>query len=231
MIQVLLVLFCLGLFAASLSLFSKSAEQRARARTEYFYASQIREEVEAIRLQNELKKNELKELEKITSKFEATNTDKSNKKDLLVFSTADESNQEVLKFPIKEVELKELELDEKALEFVSKFQPKQEEILLPDVTAYEEPTAWFSFPEVDLHMNERPMKGLYYVAGKVLDVLDEMSAIISDGTGERMVYHQKVQKLSVGDIVISQVNIQKGIWNFINLWEINDSVNQDREAM
>lgn len=230
MFQVLMFLFCLGIFAVSLSLFSKSAEQRASARREYFYASQIREEAESIRLLNDLKKYELKKMENVTSKLVVENSDTSNDEKFL-FSTGEQSNQEVLQFPIKEVELKELELDEKALEFVSKFQPKQEEILLPDVTVYEESSAWFSFPEVDLHMNERPMKGLYYVAGKVIEVLDEMSAIMSDGTGERMVYHQKIQALSVGDIVISQVNIQNGIWNFINIWEIKDSVNQEKEAM
>ena len=225
MFEFIIVLVCLGLFSGSLMLFSKSAETRARASTEYFYASQIREEAEAIRLQNEKIK-----LENITPQIVVESTDIRSKNIPPVIET--KSNQEVVQLPIKEVELKELELDEKALEFVSKFQPKQEEISLPEVTVYEESTAWFSFPEVDLHMSERPTKGLYYVAGKVMDILDEMSAIVSDGTGERMVYHHKVQNLSVGDVIISQVEVHKSVWNFINIWEINEGTEQEtREAM
>ncbi|RTR26589.1 hypothetical protein EKG37_21205 [Robertmurraya yapensis] len=220
----LCVCICVGLFAVSLSLFSKSAEQRARANTEKFYALQIREEAESIRLRNELFELEKSNLESVKPPI-----DISTEKTLSVQPVTHDLGQEVIDLPVKEVQLKELDLDEKALEFVSKFQPKQEEIQLPNVTVYEEPAAWFSFPEVDLHMNDRPMQGLYYVAGKVMDVLDEMSAVISDGTGERMVYHNKVQLLSVGDVIISQVEVHKSVWHFINIWEVNNN-NTEQEV-
>ncbi|EFV75027.1 hypothetical protein HMPREF1013_04800 [Bacillus sp. 2_A_57_CT2] len=136
---------------------------------------------------------------------------------------------EVLQIPVKEIKLKEVDLDEKSKDFISNFQPMQEEIPLQDVTVYESVESWFNFPEVDLHMNERPEKGLYYVAGKVIDILDEMSAIISDGTGERMLYHHKVQNLSVGDIIIAQVEVHKRVWNFVKVWEINEETEYEVE--
>jgi hypothetical protein len=223
MFQLFSITFCIFLFSVSLMYFSKGASIRAKSRTEFFYASQIREEAESIRLQNELVKLEL------------TNRKSQEMKPDLRLVTPQvvaeaPVQQEVIELPVQKVELKELELDEKALAFVSKFQPKQEEIQLQDVTVYEEPTAWFNFPEVDLHMNERPEVGLYYVSGKVMDVLDDMSAIISDGTAERMLYHHKVQSLSVGNIIISQVEIHKGVWNFVTVWEVNETVQHDAEA-
>lgn len=222
MFPIVSVVLCLFLFAMSLVMFSKSAEQRARSRTELFYAEQIREETETIRLQNEEKKLEVFTMERAWG-----NAGKKNDSVLLVDHHI--KPIEVTQSPIQEIELKELELDERALDFVNQFKPKQEEIKLQEVTVYEEPTAWFNFPEVDLHMNERPEKGLYYVAAKVIDVLDEMSAIISDGTGERMLYHHKVQTLSIGDIMICQVEIRKGVWNFINVWEINETAQSHTE--
>jgi hypothetical protein len=223
MFQLLSITFCIFLFSVSLLYFSKGASIRAKSRTEFFYASQIREEAEAIRLQNELVKLEVTNMKPKGIKAEL----RLVKPQEVVEAPVE---QEVIELPVQKVELKELELDEKALAFASKFQPKQEEIKLQEITVYEEPTAWFNFPEVDLHMNERPEVGLYYVAGKVMDVLDDMSAIISDGTAERMLYHHKVQNLSVGDIIISQVEIHKSVWNFVTVWEINESVQQDVEV-
>lgn len=216
MFQLVVIVFCIFLFAVSLSMFSKSAEQRARTRTQMFYAEQTREEAEAIRLQNEKTRLEIKE------RFKEILVKKVEEK--VTVNDTKEIVHEVVELPVPKVELKELELDEKALEFVSKFQPKQEEIQLQDVTIYEKPSSWFNFPEVDLQMKERPEKGMYYVAGKVMDILDDMTAIISDGTGERMLYHHKVQNLSVGNIIISQVKVHKSVWNFITVWEITDSV-------
>ncbi|OIJ13357.1 hypothetical protein BKP35_08975 [Anaerobacillus arseniciselenatis] len=213
MVQMLGVGFLLFLFAVSLSLFSKSAELRARSRTELFYASQIREEAETIRLQNEKMHLEIMDM---GSKETVVTEEKSNITDVEVNHDYDQKS-------IQKPKLKELDLDEKSLAFVSKFQPKQEKFNFQEVTEYEKPNAWFSFPEVDLHMNDRPEKGLYYVSGKVIDILDDMSAIISDGTGERMLYHHKVQNLSIGDIIISQVEIDRSIWNFITVWEINET--------
>jgi hypothetical protein len=224
MFQVFSIIFCIFLFSVSLMYFSKGASIRAKSRTEFFYASQIREEAETIRLQNEL------------VKFEPTIVKpKEEKVELRIVkpqgvAEAPVQQQEVIELPVQKVELKELELDEKALAFVSKFQPQQEEIKLQEITVYEEPAAWFNFPEVDLHMNERPESGLYYVAGKVMDVLDDMSAIISDGTAERMLYHHKVQSLSVGDIIISQVEIHKSVWNFITVWEVNETIQHQPDA-
>jgi hypothetical protein len=223
MFQLFSITFCIFLFSVSLMYFSKGASIRAKSRTEFFYASQIREEAESIRLQNELVKLELNNMKS-----------QEMKPDLRLVTpqvvAEAPAQQEVVELPVQKVELKELELDEKALAFVSKFQPKQEEIKLQDVTVYEEPAAWFNFPEVDLHMNERPEGGLYYVAGKVMDVLDDMSAILSDGTAERMLYHHKVQSLSVGDIIISQVEIHKGVWNFVTVWEVNETAQHDAEV-
>lgn len=218
MFQLIVTVLSLLLFALSLSLFSKSAEQRARSRTELYYASQIREETETIRLHNEKLKKELTNYEedRYVADFETP-------VHLSVGGSQIVLEQEATKTPIQKVELKELELDQKALEFVSKLQPKHEQMALQEVTVYEKPASWFNFPEVDLFMNQRPEKGLYYISGKVLDVLDDMSAIISDGTGERMLYHHKVQYLSVGDIIISQVEIDKSVWNFITVWEISET--------
>lgn len=220
MFQIVFVLFCLFLFAASVSMFSKSAEQRARSRTELFYASQIREEANAIRLQNEKTSLELFSAKKDRLSYEV----KNEAIEMEEYSSSLINSEEVIQLPLQEIELKEVELDEKALDFVSSFQAQQEKIKLQDITSYEEPTSWFNFPEVDLHMNEKPEKGLYYVAGKVIDVLDEMSAVLSDGTGERLLYHHKVQNLSVGDILITQVEIHNSVWNFVNVWEINESI-------
>lgn len=218
MFQLIIVVFVLFLFAMSLTLISRSAEQRARSRTELFYAKQIREETDAIRLQNEKTKMEIMNM---NSMEVAAREDVCSE----VVIEDVERTQNFVQQPLQKPKLKELELDERALEFVSRFQPKHEEIEinLQEVTVYEEPNSWFSFPEVDLFMSDRPQKGLYYVSGKVMEVLDDMSAIISDGTGERMLYHHKVQQLTVGDIIISQVEIDKGIWHFITVWEINKS--------
>ncbi len=229
MFQLLLGLISIFLFAVSLSLFSKSAEQRARSRTELYYAQQVRENAEAIRLENEKTKLEINNMERMREIADIT------KENVEPISSKSNENQVAVNHPIMEkldsqpevVLLKELELDEKALEFVSQFQPKQEEIKLPEGTIYEEPKAWFNFPEVDLYMNQRPEKGLYYVAGKVIDALDEMSAIISDGTGDRMMYHHKAKYLSVGDVIIAQVEIHKSVWNFVNVWEINVSLQEE----
>jgi hypothetical protein len=223
MFQIIIGLFCLFLFAMSLSMFSKSAFQRARARTEFFYAFQIREEAEAIRLQNE--KTKMAIVESPEEAFAEVVEENVSTHDL------NPTVQDVVELPIPKVELKELELDEKAIQFISQFQPKQEEIALHEVTIYEKPKSWFNFREVDLHMNERPEKGLYYVAGKVMDVLDDMTAIISDGTGERMLYHHKVQSLTVGNIIVSQVEVIKGVWNFITVWEINEVAPYEEKAM
>lgn len=233
MFHVLFILCCVFLFAVSLLMLSKSAEQRARSRTELFYAQQIREEADAIRLQNEKSELEISNVKR-WEKIADINGNEIPSEDSSVDvgipqEIAKPAIQEV---ELQEVELKELELDEKALEFVSKFQPKQDELEFQNVTIYEEPTAWFNFPEVDLHMNERPEKGLFYVAAKIMDILDETTAIISDGTGERMLYHHKVEDLSVGDIIISQVDVLNGVWNFLHVWEINDeSIYAEKEAM
>ncbi|QOK30052.1 hypothetical protein IIE26_27170 (plasmid) [Cytobacillus oceanisediminis] len=217
MLQIICVLSCLFLLSLSLLTFSKSAEQRARLRTELYYAMQIREETEAIRLHNEKIKME--------NNLELISENNKTIEDISPEPIA----HEVLQIPVKEIKLKEVDLDEKSKDFISNFQPMQEEIPLQDVTVYESVESWFNFPEVDLHMNERPEKGLYYVAGKVIDILDEMSAIISDGTGERMLYHHKVQNLSVGDIIIAQVEVHKRVWNFVKVWEINEETEYEVE--
>lgn len=228
MFNLITLSICLFLFAGSLYLFSKSAGQRAISRTEYFYSEQIREEAIRIRTETEKLRNQL--IAEDSNREEIVNqtiSDVDIKKGPIIptpIEPALETNDNLTELPPRSIELKELELDEKAITFVNALQSKQEEVnLVNEVTMLEEATSWFNFPEVDLLMSERPERGLFYVAGKVTEILDETSAIVSDGTAERLVYHHKVRGFSVGDVFIAQVEIHKRSWNFIHLWEINES--------
>ncbi|MFT0139192.1 hypothetical protein ACEK07_30245 [Alcanivoracaceae bacterium MT1] len=218
MFKLLFFAACVFLFAMSLRSFSKSAEQRAKSRADLYFAEKIREEAKAIRLQNQLQ-----EMEISNTKDRLETTDNHIDRSKVIDEESDLA-------PIQNTSLKELELDSSALAFINKLQPKQEEIEIQEPTIYEKPSTWFNFPEVDLYMNERPEKGLYYVAGKVIEKYDNMSAILSDGTGERMIYHHKVGNLSVGDVVITQVEIHKKVWNFVNIWNVQEN-SQDKDGI
>jgi len=194
-------------FSLSLLILSRSAKMRARARADLYYALQIEENITSL--------ENLKKLEDLSD------IDNRNK------GLSESQNRELTE---SKVELKEVELDQEALEYVQQFQPKQQEIEIVDV--YEDDSkAWFNFPEIDLLMKDRPENGLYYVAGKVLEVLDEFSAIISDGTGERLLYHKKVRHLNVGDVLITQVQIDDNVWNFVNVWEVNEAYQEQPAAV
>lgn len=173
---------------------------RAKARTDYYYTLQIKEDNT--------------DWEIINSEEELTDINGGRIKDLY--------ESEKMEFNPSEVELKEVELDQDAMDYLKKFKPQQQSM---EVTVYEEGSSgkWFNFPEVDLLMKDRPNNGLYYVSGKILEKLDRFSAVASDGTAERYVHHQKVQDLNVGDVFIAQVQVNNKVWTFVNLWEVNES--------
>ncbi|PGT81501.1 hypothetical protein [Bacillus sp. AFS040349] len=242
-ISIVLTLSILVL-SCSLYLFSKSAEIRAKTRTEALYTFQITKQNESIltqinrisesSIQSEPLHNPIDNVEdRLVMDVQITN-DQVEQEELLLNPATEITNETLLSIE----DLKEVEIDSLSAAFLEKVNAKEDIHTLVDAVSEEEKTtqgsvelelqeqdtknSWFNFKEVDLFLCDRPEKGLYYIAGKLIEKIDEYTAFIGDGTADRMFEHQKLSSYEEGDIIIAQISVSNHIWTVLNVWGIND---------
>lgn len=126
-------------------------------------------------------------------------------------------------------ELEEVDLDTNAVAFLNKIGYEEvdnlehendvEEYVQDELFEIDSSIPTELFPEVDLQLVDNPIRGYYYIAGRIQEKFDDFLVLVSDGTKERVFDHNKFDEYEENELFIGQVIIEDGHWYLNKIWK------------